>query len=94
MPHANEGLKGTALKGESFNVGLFDDKKWVHITIIKRDKELWMECRHPDKTALFHLVNHDKPPIRAGRVGLRLMQQRESHFRNFKISVRTERDRE
>lgn len=86
LPLENRGLKGTELAGERTNAGLFHDKKWIHITIVKRAKELWVEFRHPDKTTLCHFENRDKPGIEKGRVGLRLMPGRMSLFKNFRIT--------
>ena len=85
MPIENKGLKGTKLAGEYFKKGLFKDKKWVRITIIKKDKKIWMEIKHPDKTQLCFFENKDKPGIDKGRIGLRLMPNRLSQFKNFKV---------
>ena len=87
LPIENKRLKGTELTGSFFNTGFFGDQQWMHITIIKQAKHLWMEIRHPKKTQLFHLKNEDKPPIQKGRVGLRLMPGRLSQFKNFKVST-------
>ena len=87
LPIENKRLKGTELTGSFFNTGFFGDQQWMHITIIKQAKHLWMEIRHPKKTKLFHLKNEDKPPIQKGRVGLRLMPGRLSQFKNFKVST-------
>ena len=81
----NGGLGGTQLAGQYTRTGLFDDKQWIHVTIVKQAKELWMEFRHPDKTLLCHFRNKDKPPIEGGRIGLRLMPERMSRFKNFKV---------
>jgi hypothetical protein len=86
LPLTNKRLKGTKLEGEYTKVGLFKDKQWIKITLIKRDKEMWMELKHPDRTHLCYFKNTDKPGIEAGRIGLRLMPGRESHFKNFRIS--------
>jgi hypothetical protein len=40
LPLANKGLGRTALSGEQTKVGLFDDKKWIHVTVIKQDAPL------------------------------------------------------
>ena len=85
MPHTNQGLKGTKIKNEANNTGLFEDKQWVHITIIKRDKDIFMECKHPDKTVLCHFENTDKPAVTKGRIGLRQMPKRLALFKNIKV---------
>jgi hypothetical protein len=87
LPLANKGLGRTALSGEQTKVGLFDDKKWIHVTVIKQSKDVWMEFKHPDKRRLCHFHNKDKPAIENGRIGLRLMPGRKSQFRNFRIST-------
>lgn len=89
LPLANKRLKGTELAGEYTKVGLFGDNKWICITIIKQAKDLWVEFKHPDKTLLCHFQNKDKPAIEKGRIGLRLMPERKSQFRNFRISTLT-----
>ena len=86
LPLGNKRLKGTQLAGEYTVTGLFEDKKWVHVTIIKRDKDIFIEFKHPDKTLLCHFKNEDKGAIKEGRIGLRLMPKRLSHFKNFKVS--------
>jgi hypothetical protein len=85
LPEANKGMKNTKMKGEYADTGLFVDKKWVHVTIIKKAKEFWVEFKHPDKTLLCHFVNTKNPPVEKGRIGLRLMPKRLSHFKNFKV---------
>ena len=85
LPLANQRLKGTQLSGEITDVGLFSDKQWIHVTVVKKAKELWIEFKHPDKTIRGQFLNLDKPGITEGRVGLRLMPTRLSRFRNFRI---------
>ena len=87
LPIENKRLKGTELTGSFFNTGFFGDQQWMHITIIKQPRDLWMEIRHPKKTQLFHLKNEDKPAIQKGHVGLRLMPGRLSQFKNFNVST-------
>ncbi len=91
LPEANKGMRNTVMKGEYKDTGLFVDKKWVHVTIIKKAKEFWMEFKHPDKTLLCHFVNVSNPPIEKGRIGLRLMPGRLSHFKNFKVMTLSEK---
>lgn len=80
-------LWGTAIKGESKHVGIFGDKQWVHVTVIKYVKELYVQFQHPNKTVYLHLKNTDKPAIEEDRIGLRLMPKRISYFKNFRVSV-------
>ncbi|WP_146452823.1 hypothetical protein [Bythopirellula polymerisocia] len=86
LPLKNEGLKGTELSGEIEGTRVFENHEWIHITIIKRYKDLFIEFRHPSKVLLCHFVNQDKPGIDQGHVGLRLMPGRISRFKNFRIS--------
>ena len=69
MPIENKGLKKTELKGDYNNAGLFNDKEWLRIAIIKKNKKLWMEVKHPKMTKMFKFENVDKPGIEAGRIG-------------------------
>ena len=86
LPLGNKRLGGTKMAGEYTMTGLFEDKKWVNVTIIKKDKDIFVEFKHPDKTLHCHFKNEDKDAIKEGRIGLRLMPNRLSHFKNFKIS--------
>ena len=74
---------------EPVNSRFFLDKKWIHVTIIKQSKDLWMEFKHPDKTLLCHFKNKDKPEVVKGRIGLRLMPGRISQFKNFRVMSNT-----
>ena len=85
MPIENKGLKKTELKGDYINVDLFDDQQWLRIAIIKKNKKIWMEVKHPKTTKIFKFENVNKPGIEAGRIGLRLMPNRLSQFKNFKV---------
>ena len=85
LPVGNNRLKGTKLSGEYTMTNLFEDKQWVKVTIIKKDKDIFVEFKHPNKTLLCHFKNEDKDPITEGRIGLRLMPNRLSHFKNFKV---------
>ena len=87
MPLANQKLKGTELEGTLINSGLFKTGQWYHVTVIKREKDLLIEYQGKNKTRLCRLVNGDKPGIRMGRIGLRLMPGRESLFKNFSVSI-------
>lgn len=87
LPESNKGLKGTKLRGEYTKTGYFNDQEWIHVTIVKQAKVLWMEFKHPTpgKTLLCRFTNDDKPAIEEGRIGLRLMPSRKSRFKNFKV---------
>ena len=85
LPLVNKGLKNTKLSGEYNDTQLFTDHQWVNITLIKKDKEFLVKFEHPQKTLYCRFVNEDKDAITKGRVGLRLMPNRVSHFADFKI---------
>ena len=85
MPLENKGLKKTELKGDYNQVDLFSDMEWLRIAIIKKNKKIWMEVKHPKTTKIFKFENVDKPGIEAGRIGLRLMTNRLSRFKNFQV---------
>ena len=87
MPLLNRGLKGTELAGTMMNTGLFRTGQWYHITVIKRNHDMLFEARGEDGGGTCHLVNQDKPAVKQGRIGLRLMPGRESLFKNFSVST-------
>jgi hypothetical protein len=78
---------GTEMQGELHHVGIFNDPDtWIHVTIIKRDLDVFVQFQHPEKNVFCHMVNSNAPPILGGRIGLRLMKHRISHFKNFEVS--------
>lgn len=85
LPLQNKAMKNTKMIGEYTQTDLFEDKQWVHVTIIKKAKEVFVEFKHPKKNLLCHFKNEDKPGIDKGRIGLRLMPNRLSRFKNFKV---------
>ena len=87
MPLTGKGLKGTELDGTIREAGLFKTNEWLHVTIVKLERELLVEFKGKDHARLCRLVNTDKPGISIGRIGLRLMPGRESRFKNFSVST-------
>lgn len=87
LPLENRGMKNTVLDGEYKDSGLFYDHEWIHVTILKKDLEFMVKFEHPKKTMICHFKNNTQPVIHEGRIGLRLMPGRISHFKNFKVSV-------
>ena len=85
MPEG-KGLKGTELKPDFRPPGLFETEVKHHITVIKKDRDLYMKVRNPDQVFYAHMRNGDLPAIREGRVGLRHMFTRSARYRNFVIS--------
>ncbi len=87
MPRKKKGLSGTELEGSAMDTGMFNSGQWLHVTVVKREKELLVEYKGEEKPLLCRLVNSNKPGIVVGRIGLRLMPGRESLFKNFSVST-------
>jgi hypothetical protein len=86
MPHAT-GLKGSNLKPDYFPKGMFATGVPHKITVIKKERDLFMKCENAEQTVYCHMTNPDLPPITEGRIGLRLMWTRASNIKNFRIST-------
>jgi acetyl esterase/lipase len=86
MPHKS-GLGGSDLEPEYFPDGLFDKGVKHHITVIKKEKDLFMRVENPDQTYFCHMKNTKLPGITEGRIGLRHMYTRSAVYRNFVIST-------
>jgi len=67
--------------------GLFAPGVPHQITVIKKDKEIFMMIRNPDKEYLCHWENTDHPAITEGPIGLRHMWTRGARYRNFRVST-------
>tara|TARA_R110002050_G_scaffold161176_1_gene290741 strand:- start:10311 stop:11084 length:774 start_codon:yes stop_codon:yes gene_type:complete len=85
MPNKT-GLKGSDLKPDYYPDGLFAPGVPHKITVIKKDRDIYMRIVNSEQTYYCHFVNSDLPIIEEGRIGLRLMFTRSSRFANFKIS--------
>lgn len=86
MPHQT-GLEGTDLKPDYFHNGFFATGVPHKFTVIKQDRDLFMRISNAEKTRYFHWHNDELPPIKEGRIGLRLMFTRASLIKNFRISI-------
>ena len=86
LPHAN-GLKGSNLKPDYFPKGLFEPGVKHRITVIKKDRDLFMRIQNPTQDYLCHMTNPDLPAVREGRIGLRHMYTRSARYKNIRISV-------
>lgn len=86
MPHA-QGLKGTELTPDYHFDTLFATGVKHHITIIKRDRDLYVRVQNPDEVRYCHLKNAKLPVITKGRIGLRHMYTRSARYGNFRVSV-------
>jgi hypothetical protein len=81
------GLKGTELDNEYENTGLFAPSVPHKITIIKRDRDIYMHIRNKQKEMLCHFRNTKFPPITEGKIGLRHMFTRGARYKDFKVSI-------
>ena len=63
LPQQNRAMKHSKMTGGYTQTDLFEDKQWVHVTIIKNTKEVFVEFKHPKKTLLCHFKNEDKPGL-------------------------------
>jgi hypothetical protein len=85
MPEAN-GLQGTDLKPDYYPKGLFAKGVPCKITVIKKERNLFMKIENAERVYYCHMTNPDLPPITEGRIGLRHMFTRSARYKNFRIS--------
>lgn len=86
MPNRT-GLKGTELEPDYFPQDLFGLGVPHQITVIKKDRNLFMRVANKEQTFYAHMHNPDLPIVSSGRVGLRQMFTRSARYQNFRISV-------
>jgi hypothetical protein len=87
MPQAGKGLDGTDLKPEYSKTGLFNTGVAHKITVIKRERELFMHIKNNEKELLCHFKNESLPPVIEGPVGLRHMYTRTARYKDFSVSI-------
>ncbi len=93
MPE-QKGLKGSDLKPDYYPKDLFATGVKHHITVIKRDRDLFMRVENPDGVTFCHMANPDLPVITEGRIGLRHMFTRSARYKDITVSVaRSQLDR-
>jgi hypothetical protein len=80
------GLKGTELVPDYDPQGFFAEGVKHQITVIKKDRDLFLRVENPDRVGHYHFRNPRLPAITEGRVGLRHMFTRSARYRNFRIS--------
>jgi len=85
MPE-KQGLKGTGLKPDYSATELFATGVKHHITVIKKDRDLYMRIENPDQVVYCHMTNPDLPVITEGRIGLRHMFTRSARYANLRVS--------
>jgi hypothetical protein len=86
MPNKT-GLKGTDLVPDYYPKGLFDPGVVHKITVIKKDRDLYMRIENYEQTYYCHMSNPYLPIITEGRIGLRQMFTRSARYKNFQISI-------
>ncbi len=80
-------LKGTELDNEYHETGFFKPGVPHQITVIKRDKEVFMQIKTEGKEKHCHFVNSKFPAVTEGRIGLRHMFTRSARYKDFKVST-------
>jgi len=81
------GLEGSDLEPDYYPKGLFQTGVPHKITVIKKDRALWMRIQNPEQVYYCHMTNPDLPPVTSGRIGLRHMFTRSALYKNIRISV-------
>jgi hypothetical protein len=84
MPHQT-GLKGSDLKPDYYPKGLFAPGVPHKITVIKKERDIYMKIENSQQAYYCHFINADLPVVNEGRVGLRQMFTRSARYANFKI---------
>jgi hypothetical protein len=87
LPGPNARLRGTELKPDYFEPGLFDTGVPHRIVVIKVGDELYMQIRNSERIVLCHWKNTSSP-ITEGRIGLRHMYTRAARYRDFRVHTR------
>lgn len=82
----SDGINGTELTPDYDPLGFFAEGVKHRITVIKKDRDLFLQIENPDRVGHYHFRNPRLPVITDGRVGLRHMFTRSACYRNFRIS--------
>jgi lysophospholipase L1-like esterase len=82
-----KGLRGTELTPEFRPEGLFETGVKHQITVIKRDRDLFLRISNPQRTFYGHMRNPGLPVVTEGRIGLRQMFTRSSRYAGFRVST-------
>ena len=91
IPEAS-GLEGTGMEPDYFPTGLFAAGVRHKITVIKKERDLYMRIENPEQVYFCHMKNTDFPSITEGRVGLRHMFTRTARYKDFRISKLEQED--
>jgi hypothetical protein len=84
LPGPDASLRGTELKPDYFEPGLFETGVPYKIVVIKVGDHLYMQVRNPDRAVLCHWKNTSRP-ISDGRIGLRHMYTRAARYSDFRV---------
>jgi hypothetical protein len=66
--------------------GLFETGVPHRVTVIKRDRDLYLRIENASQAYYCHMRNADLPPVISGRIGLRHMYTRTARYADFSIS--------
>jgi hypothetical protein len=83
-----KGLDGSDLKPDYYPEGLFAPGDPHTITVIKKERNIYMKISNAQQSYYCHFINTELPEVEEGRIGLRLMYTRSSRFVDFKIYTR------
>ena len=86
MPNAT-GLNGSDLEPDYYPKGLFATGVPHKITVIKKDRDIFMRVENAEQTIYCHMNNPDLPAVTEGRIGLRHMFTRSARYKNLRIST-------
>jgi len=86
MPNKT-GLSGSNLEPDYFPEDLFKQGVPHKITVIKKDRDIYMRIENAEQIYYCHMSNTELPPVTEGRIGLRHMFTRSSRYKNFRISA-------
>ncbi|MDQ8194108.1 hypothetical protein QEH59_06715 [Coraliomargarita sp. SDUM461004] len=71
-------------------VGLFEPGVLHHVTVIRKENDLFMNVQSPEESRLFYWDLTDMPALNQGRIGIRHMHQRTALYHNLTISEAAE----
>lgn len=80
--------KDTVIGGDVFATGLFKSGETYHVTVIKKQHQLFMEFKNDKQRRLITWDTSQFPLVTEGRIGLRQMWRKSARYSNFVISVR------
>jgi len=86
MPEKS-GIKGTDLEPDYYPEGLFATGVKHHVTIVKKERDLFLRIENPDLVYYCHMKNPKLPAITEGRIGLRHMFTRSARYKDIAVSV-------